>query len=219
MAISKEKLREMRENSRLGAAKQRAKEQAALDKYMYRRNTEVAQMMSAKERNEAIKKAYTEEGKSVEQIMEAFELTSKRVCKILGISEKPSGIIDAAELSNEEREVLTAQAEADAGMYYDSDRDTASAIAYDMDEQEGICRGPYEYGPFTDEPEPRKASDKPQEEPDICDVAKKLMVALRKAVDVPDYVDVNLSIINGLYELEVKDSVENDTSATLTWRL
>lgn len=116
MAISKEKLREMRENSAAGAAKQHAKEQAELDKYMYRRNTEVAQMMSAKERNEAIKKAYTEEGKSVEQIMEAFELTSKRVCKILGISEKPSGVIDAAELSNEEREELTAQAEADAGI-------------------------------------------------------------------------------------------------------
>ena len=116
MAISKEKLREMIENSRRGAAKQHAKEQAALDKYMYRRNTEVAKMMSAKERNEAIKKAFNEEGKSVEQIAEAFEVTAARVCKILGVSEQPSGMIDAAELTTEQREELTAQAEADAGI-------------------------------------------------------------------------------------------------------
>ena len=103
MAISSEKLREMRENSRRGAAKQHAKEQAALDKYMFRRNTEVAKMMSAKERNEAIKKAFNEEGKSVEQIAEAFEVTAARVCKILGVSEQPCGMIDAAELSSEQR--------------------------------------------------------------------------------------------------------------------
>lgn len=120
MAISKEKLREMLENSRRGAAKQHAKEQAALDKYMFRRNTEVAKMMSAKERNEAIKKAFNEEGKSVEQIAEAFGLTTERVCKILGVSEQPSGVIDAAELTNEQREELTAQAEADAGIIPES---------------------------------------------------------------------------------------------------
>ena len=160
MAISKEKLREMLENSRRGAAKQHAKEQAALDKYMFRRNTEVAKMMSAKERNEAIKKAFNEEGKSVEQIAEAFEVTAARICKILGVSEQPSGMIDAAELTTEQREELTAQAEADAGI---------------ISEQT------------------ENASDKP----DICDVAKNIMDAMRKAMDIPGF-DVMLFFFSDL---------------------
>lgn len=182
MAISKEKLREMLENSRRGAAKQHAKEQAALDKYMFRRNTEVAKMMSAKERNEAIKKAFNEEGKSVEQIAEAFGLTTERVCKILGVSEQPSGMIDAAELTTEQREELTAQAEADAGI-------------------------------ITEQTE--EAADKP----DICDVAKNIMDAMRKAMDIPGF-DVMLNVNDyGTIEVTVVDKSEKDNNITLSRRL
>ena len=182
MAISKEKLREMLENSRRGAAKQQAKEQAALDKYMYRRNTEVAKMMSAKERNAAIKKAFNEEGKSVEQIAEAFEVTAARVCKILGVSEQPSGVIDAAELTTEQREELTAQAEVDAGI---------------IPEQ-------------TEE-----AADKP----DICDVAKNIMEAVRKVMDIPGF-DVMLNVNDyGTIEVTVVDKSEKENNITLSRRL
>ena len=182
MAISKEKLREMLENSRRGAAKQHAKEQAALDKYMFRRNTEVAKMMSAKERNEAIKKAFNEEGKSVEQIAEAFEVTAARICKILGVSEQPSGMIDAAELTTEQREELTAQAEADAGI---------------ISEQT------------------ENASDKP----DICDVAKNIMDAMRKVMDIPGF-DVMLNVNDyGTIEVTVVDKSEKDNNITLSRRL
>ena len=186
MAISKEKLREMLENSRRGAAKQHAKEQAALDKYMYRRNTEVAKMMSAKERNEAIKKAFNEEGKSVEQIAEAFEVTAARICKILGISEQPSGMIDAAELTNEQREELTAQAEADAGIVPERTEN---------------------------------AADKPQDKPDICDVAKNIMEAVRKVMDIPGF-DVMLNVNDyGTIEVTVVDKSEKDNNITLSRRL
>ena len=182
MAISKEKLREMLENSRRGAAKQHAKEQAALDKYMYRRNTEVAKMMSAKERNEAIKKAFNEEGKSVEQIAEAFEVTAARVCKILGVSEQPSGMIDAAELSSEQREELTAQAEADAGIIPEQTEETA-------------------------------------DKPDICDVAKNIMDAMRKIMDIPGF-DVMLNVNDyGTIEVTVVDKSEKDNNITLSRRL
>ena len=182
MAISKEKLREMLENSRRGAAKQHAKEQAALDKYMYRRNTEVAKMMSAKERNAAIKKAFNEEGKSVEQIAEAFEVTAARVCKILGVSEQPSGMIDAAELTTEQREELTAQAEADAGII--SERT-------------------------------ENAADKP----DICDVAKNIMEAVRKVMDIPGF-DVMLNVNDyGTIEVTVVDKSEKENNITLSRRL
>ena len=182
MAISKEKLREMLENSRRGAAKQHAKEQAALDKYMYRRNTEVAKMMSAKERNAAIKKAFNEEGKSVEQIAEAFEVTTARVCKILGVSEQPSGMIDAAELSSEQREELTAQAEADAGIIPERTENAA-------------------------------------DKPDICDVAKNIMDAMRKVMDIPGF-DVMLNVNDyGTIEVTVVDKSEKDNNITLSRRL
>ena len=182
MAISKEKLREMLENSRRGAAKQHAKEQAALDKYMYRRNTEVAKMMSAKERNEAIKKAFNEEGKSVEQIAEAFEVTAARVCKILGVSEQPSGMIDAAELSSEQREELTAQAEADAGIIPEQTEEAADKL-------------------------------------DICEIAKSIMNATCKTMDIPGF-DVMINMNGyGTIEVTVIDKSEKDNNITLSRRL
>ena len=190
MAISKEKLREMLENSRRGAAKQHAKEQAALDKYMFRRNTEVAKMMSAKERNEAIKKAFNEEGKSVEQIAEAFEVTAARVCKILGVSEQPSGMIDAAELTTEQREELTAQAEADAGIYYDGSGENASDIA-------------------TDEPEPTDISD-------IYDVARSVLGAMRLA-NIPDCFDISFKIVGNMCSIDLA-SGETSLSSAMKWR-
>ena len=189
MAISKEKLREMLENSRRGAAKQHAKEQAALDKYMFRGNTEVAKMMSAKERNEAIKKAFNEEGKSVEQIAEAFEVTAARVCKILGVSEQPSGMIDAAELTTEQREELTAQAEADAGIIPER---TENA---------------------------RERTENAADKPDICDVAKNIMDAMRKVMDIPGFdVMLNVNDY-GTIEVTVIDKSEKENNITLSGRL
>lgn len=117
MAFTKQQLREMRENSAAGAARQRAKEQAALDKYMYRRNKEVAKAMSAKERDAAVIKAASD-GDTIADIAEKFEMTEARVKKIL---QKTAGVIDAAELSAEEREQLTAEVEAVAGMAAESE--------------------------------------------------------------------------------------------------
>lgn len=112
MAFTKQQIREMRENSAAGAAKQRAKEQAELDKYMYRRNTEVAKMMSAKERDEAVIKA-AGEGVPVMSIAARFGMTEDRVLKING---KTAGVVDAAELTPDERAEIIAQAERDAGI-------------------------------------------------------------------------------------------------------
>ena len=146
----------------------------------------MAKMMSAKERNEAIKKAFNEEGKSVEQIAEAFEVTTARVCKILGVSEQPSGMIDAAELSSEQREELTAQAEADAGIIPERTEN---------------------------------AADKQQDEPDICDVAKNIMDAMRKIMDIPGF-DVMLNVNDyGTIEVTVVDKSEKDNNITLSRRL
>ncbi len=208
MAFTKQQLREMRENSAAGAARQRAKEQAALDKYLDRRNKEVAKAMSAKERDAAVIKAASD-GDTIADIAEKFEMTEARVKKIL---QKTAGVIDAAELSTEERAEITAQAERDAGIYWESD--------YDPSEDEGEAHGPYEYGPFTDEPEPRNAADKPQEKPryDVGEIAQRIKYMMRVAMmslDLPDNLNVDFCIRDGLCELDVAD---NDESAMLTWR-
>ena len=112
MAISKETLCKMRENSAAAAARQRAREQAELKKYMENREVEMAKTMSAKERDAAVIKA-AGEGVPVMSIAARFGLSEDRVLKIIG---KPAGVVDAAELNPEERAELTAQAERDAGI-------------------------------------------------------------------------------------------------------
>ena len=96
--------------------------------------------------------------------------------------EKPSGMIDAAELTTEQREKLTAQAEEDAGI---------------IPEQ-------------TEE-----AADKP----DICDVAKNIMEAVRKVMDIPGF-DVMLNVNDyGTIEVTVVDKSEKENNITLSRRL
>lgn len=202
MAISKEKLREMRENSRLGAAKQHAKEQAALDKYMYRRNTEVANMLSTNEKI-ALVAQEKRKGLSNQQIANKHNIPLGSVSNYVtkaraqGLLNQPSGVIDAAELSNEEREELTAQAEADAGIVPECTENaqerTENAACVDVGD--------------TLEPS------------DIFDIAKGLMMALRKAMDTPDNVRVDFQIIEGLCELTVCDRAKGNNTAFLTWRL
>ena len=197
MAISSEKLREMRENSLRGAAKQHAKEQAALDKYMFRRNTEVANMMSTNEKIALVAKGKSE-GLTISQITENSGIPRGSVSRYIAEAikrglitaksedkpeeEKPSGMIDAAELTTEQREELTAQAEADAGI---------------IPEQ-------------TEE-----AADKP----DICDVAKNIMDAMRKVMDIPGF-DVMLNVNDyGTIEVTVIDKSEKENNITLSRRL
>lgn len=127
MAISKKKLREMRENSAAGAARQRAKEQAALDKYMDRRNKEVANMMSTNEKIALVAQGKNE-GLSDRQISEKYGIPLGSINRLATKAKEqglihPSGVIDAAELSAEEREQLTAEVEAAAGMAAESEPD------------------------------------------------------------------------------------------------
>ena len=204
MAISKEKLREMRENSRLGAAKQQAKEQAALDKYMYRRNTEVANMLSTNEKIALVAKGRNE-GLTISQITENSGIPRGSVSRYIAEAlkrglisakseekpeeEKPSGMIDAAELTTEQREELTAQAEADAGIIPERTENAAERT--------------------------ENASDKP----DICDVAKNIMEAVRKVMDIPGF-DVMLNVNDyGTIEVTVVDKSEKENNITLSRRL
>ena len=100
--------------------------------------------------------------------------------------EKPSGMIDAAELSSEQREELTAQAEADAGIVPERTEN---------------------------------AADKPQDKPDICNVAKNIMDAMRKVMDIPGF-DVMLNVNDyGTIEVTVVDKSEKDNNITLSRRL
>lgn len=201
MAISKEKLREMRENSAAGAAKQHAKEQAELDRYMKRRDTEVANMLSTNEKIALVAKA-RDEGQTISQITENSGIPRGSVSRYIAEAikrglisaksedkpeeEKPSGMIDAAELTTEQREELTAQAEADAGIIPERTEN---------------------------------AADKPQDKPDICDVAKNIMDAMRKVMDIPGF-DVMLNVNDyGTIEVTVVDKSEKDNNITLSRRL
>lgn len=196
MAISKEKLREMRENSAAGAAKQHAKEQAELDRYMKRRDTEVANMLSTNEKIALVAKA-SDEGQTISQITENSGIPRGSVSRYIAEAikrglisaksedkpeeEKPSGMIDAAELTNEEREELTAQAEADAGIIPER---TENAACVDIGE--------------------------------IAQRLKEFMRSVFSAVDLPEGIDVEFCHREGLCELS---AANGDETARFTWRL
>ena len=89
--------------------------------------------------------------------------------------EQPGGVIDAAELTPDERAELTAQAERDAGIA-------------------------------------------PENEPDICDIAKNIMATICKAMDVPGF-DVGLCVHDsGAVEVTVVNVSNRDNNVTLSWR-
>lgn len=145
MPISKEKLREMRENSARKYAEQLRREEQQAKNYANERKKNMAKMMSAKERDAAVFKA-AQEGVSISEISEKYGLTETRVKKIIA---KTVGVVDAAELSEAERAELTAQAEADAGIYDNGSGENAS-----------------------DEPKPTDIGD-------IYDVARSVLGAMR----------------------------------------
>ena len=193
MAFTKQQIREMRENSAAGAAKQRAKEQAELDKYMYRRNTEVANMLSTNEKIALVAQGRNE-GLSISQIAVKYGIPAGSVSRYMheakaqGLipsdgednpaAEQPSGVIDAAELTPDERAEITAQAERDAGIVPDI--------------------------------EPAGT--------DVSGIAACIMAAVRKAVKVPREVEVKLTVTDGFYELEVTDAFDENMTASFTWR-
>ena len=196
MAISKAKLQEMRENSAAGAARAEAKRQAELDKYMYKRNTEVANMMSTNEKIALVAQGRNE-GLTDRQISEKYGIPAGSIHRLAAkakeqgliptdgedkpVAEQP-GVIDAAELTAGEREKLTAEIEAAAGIVPDSEPDKS---------------------PQTD----------------IVDVARYIKRTLQKALgDVPETVRVDFRISEGLCELEVADAADSNNTATLTWR-
>ena len=196
MAISKAKIREMRENSAAGAAKQRAKEQAELDKYMYRRNTEVANMLSTNEKIALVAQG-RKDGLSISQIAAKHDIPAGSVSRYISmaktmglipsdgedkpVTEQPGGVIDAAELTPDERAEIIAQAERDAGIVPENEPD-----------------------------EPAGA--------DVSGIAAGIMAAVRKAVKVPREVEVELKVTDGFYELEVTDAFDENITATFTWR-
>lgn len=196
MAISKAKLREMRENSAAGAAKQRAKEQAELDKYMYRRNTEVANMLSTNEKIALVAQGRNE-GLSIGQMAIKYGIPTSSVnryismAKTMGLmpsdgedkpaEEQPGGVIDAAELTPDERAEIIAQAERDAGIVPENEPDEPAGT-------------------------------------DVSGIAAGIMAAVRKAVKVPREVEVKLTVTDGFYELEVTDAFDENMTASFTWR-
>ena len=55
-------------------------------------------------------------------------------------------------------------------------------------------------------------------ETDVFGIATGIMAAIRKAVKVPQDVEVKLTVTNGFYELEVTDAFDENITATFTWR-
>ena len=101
-----------------------------------------------------------------------------------------SGVVVAEELSESEREELTAQAEADAGIYYNGSGENASDIAYD-------------------EPKPTDIGD-------IYDVARSILGAMRLA-NIPDCFDISFKIVGNMCSIDLA-SGETSLSSAMKWR-
>lgn len=205
MPISEAKIREMRENSARKYAEQLRREEKQAENYANERKKNMAKMMNAKERNAAVFKA-AQEGVSVREISEKFGLTEARVKKIIA---SETGVINAAEMSAQERADLTAQVEADAGLFFDGSGESASDIANEEDEREERRTGPYEYGPATDEPGCTDLTD-------IYNIAREILGAMRLA-HIPDGTDVSVRISGGVCSVDVANS-DMTLSSTMKWR-
>ena len=209
MPISEAKIREMRENSERKYAEQLRREEQQAKNYANERKKNMAKMMSVNEKIELVA-CGKNEGLSINQIVEKYGIPHSSTLRYLKEAKArgliKSGVVDAAELSEAERAELTAQVEADAGIYYNGSGENASDIAFDEDERD---RGPYEYGPATDEPKPTDIID-------IYDVARNILGAMRLA-HIPDGADVSVRIIGNTCKTDITCN-DMTLSSSMKWR-
>ena len=209
MPISEAKIREMRENSARKYAEQLAREKEQAEEYDKERKKNVSKMMSVNEKIALVARGKND-GLTISQIVEKYGIPNSSVVRYLKEAKKrgliKSGVVVAEELSESEREELTAQAETDAGIYYDGSGENASDIACDEDERD---RGPYEYGPATDEPKHTDISD-------IYDVARSVLGAMRLA-NIPDCFDISFKIVGNMCSIDLA-SGETSLSSAMKWR-
>ena len=209
MPISEAKIREMRENSARKYAEQLAREEKQAEEYDKERKKNVSKMMSVNEKIALVTRGKNE-GLSINQIVEKYGIPYSSVVRYLKEAKErgliKSGVVVAAELSESEREELTAQAEADAGICYNGSGENASDIAYDEDERD---RGPYEYGPATDEPKPTDISD-------IYDVARSVLGAMMLA-NIPDGFDISIKMVGNSCKIDIA-SGDMALSSAMKWR-
>ena len=193
MPISKAKIREMRENSARKYAEQLAREKEQAEEYDKERKKNVSKMMSVNEKIALVARGKNE-GLSINQIVEKYGIPHSSVVRYLKEAKErgliKSGVVVAAELSESEREELTAQAEADAGIYYDGSGENASDIAYD-------------------EPKPTDIGD-------IYDVARSVLGAMRLA-DIPKDFDISFKIVGNMCNIDLA-SGDMSLSSAMKWR-
>ena len=193
MPISEAKIREMRENSARKYAEQLAREKEQAEEYDKERKKNVSKMMSVNEKIALVARGKNE-GLSINQIVEKYGIPHSSVVRYLKEAKErgliKSGVVVAAELSESEREELTAQAEADAGIYYNGSGDNASDIAYD-------------------EPKPTDISD-------IYDVARSILGAMRLA-NIPDCFDISFKIIGNSCKIDIANG-NMSLSSAMKWR-
>ena len=193
MPISKAKIREMRENSARKYAEQLAREKEQAEEYDKERKKNVSKMMSVNEKIALVARGKNE-GFTISQIVEKYGIPHSSVTRYLKEAKErgliKSGVVVAEELNESEREELTAQVEADAGIYYDGSGDNASDIAYD-------------------EPKPTDIGD-------IYDVARSVLGAMRLA-NIPDCFDISFKIVGNMCSIDLA-SGETSLSSAMKWR-
>lgn len=194
MPISKAKLREMRENSARKYAEQLAREKEQAEEYDKERKKNVSKMMSANEKIALVARGKNE-GLSINQIVEKYGIPHSSVVRYLKEAKErgliKSGVVVAAELSESEREELTAQVEADAGICYNNGSgDNASNIACDV-------------------PKPTDISD-------IYDVARSILGAMMLA-NIPDGFDISIKMVGNSCKIDIA-SGDMALSSAMKWR-
>ena len=193
MPISEAKIREMRENSARKYAEQLAREKEQAEEYDKERKKNVSKMMSVNEKIALVAKARNE-GLTINQTVEKYGIPHSSVTRYLKEAKERglirSGVVVAEELSESEREELTAQAEADAGIYYNGSGENASDIAYD-------------------EPKPTDIGD-------IYDVARSVLGAMRLA-NIPDCFDISFKIVGNMCSIDLA-SGDTSLSSAMKWR-
>ena len=193
MPISKEKLREMRENSARKYAEQLAREKEQAEEYDKERKKNVSKMMSVNEKIALVARGKNE-GFTISQIVEKYGIPHSSVTRYLKEAKErgliKSGVVVAEELNESEREELTAQVEADAGIYDNGSGENASDIAFD-------------------EPKPTDISD-------IYDVARSVLGAMR-SVNIPKGFDISFKIIGNSCKIDMA-SGDMSLSSAMKWR-
>ena len=193
MPISKAKIREMRENSARKYAEQLAREKEQAEEYDKERKKNVSKMMSVNEKIALVARGKNE-GFTISQIVEKYGIPHSSVTRYLKEAKErgliKSGVVVAEELNESEREELTAQVEADAGIYDNGSGENASDIAFD-------------------EPKPTDISD-------IYDVARSVLGAMR-SVNIPKGFDISFKIVGNMCNIDLA-SGDMSLSSAMKWR-